>query len=440
MPPSRKHRPEAQWDESASQSSFQRPRGQHAGNVSLSSTVGAPTPARRRDMTDYSIASTPAAAAHTKRGRPSKYALTTPSAMALTSANTSIASTSYGAAAAPRPRGRPPKSILSTPGSRTIASPPNSVSFSDQSKRRGRPPKNASAAAGDASTSTALAKRRGRPPGSANKAKQPSKHTLPDAELDSDSDVSLLDGASATSSAASGSDTDASASASDDEVSETSARPRTASRKKRKGWPSERERVRKWRRLTIEERECVTSEGGLVWRTAIPLLNSMPKNIRSMVADSLTRALNRIDAKLESALVPPLARLPQGSTTTRKDLASSMLAWRLEEEASLLRSEAPLPTPQPLGLNADISDLEHMLLPEAEHIVQLSKTLANQSEHLDQASAHIARLKRDRRLVKSAGSSDYPANLDAHPLLSATHHTPALDPPLSSFLRLSHSV
>ncbi len=76
----------------------------------------------------------------------------------------------------------------------------------------------------------------------------------------------------------------------------------------------------------------------------------MPKNIRSMVADSLTRALNRIDSKLESGLVPPLARIPLGTTaavgvggasaTGRRDLASSMLSWRLEEEATLLRSES----------------------------------------------------------------------------------------------------
>lgn len=41
------------------------------------------------------------------------------------------------------------------------------------------------------------------------------------------------------------------------------------SNKKRKGWPSEKERLRKWRRLSVEERECVTSEGGLIWRTAM---------------------------------------------------------------------------------------------------------------------------------------------------------------------------
>ncbi|TKY84682.1 hypothetical protein EX895_006584 [Sporisorium graminicola] len=371
MPPSRKHRPDAQWDESSS-TLLPRPRGRPhaaAANVSLSSTLGAPTPARpssRRDMADYSIvstlaSSTPAAAPARKRGRPPKHALTTPSMMALASADTSIASTSYGAAA-PRPRGRPPKSILSTPGSRTLASPPNSVSFSDQSKRRGRPPKK-SAAAADASMSTAQGKRRGRPPGSVNKPKQPPlglpkgrpsqapRYSRPDQDPDSASDVSLIDGASATD------DDSASQSADEDDdeqalSSEDEARQRNSSRKKakRKGWPSERERLRKWRRLSVEERECVTSEGGLIWRTAIPLLNSMPKNIRSMVADSLTRALNRIDAKLESGLVPPLARLPQGSltastaaasTATRRDLASSMLSWRLEEEGSLLRAENP---------------------------------------------------------------------------------------------------
>lgn len=94
-----------------------------------------------------------------------------------------------------------------------------------------------------------------------------------------------------------------------------------------------------------------------------PLLNSMPKNIRSMVADSLTRALNRIDAKLEANLVPPLPRIPLGggpttlisSAATRRDLASSMLSWRLEEEGSLLRAENPdAAGVMSLGMNAEI--------------------------------------------------------------------------------------
>lgn len=180
-------------------------------------------------------------------------------------------------------------------------------------------------------------------------------------EQASGSEVSLIDGASDEDDDASEVDHDQSGEEEEALSSEDEARQASTTRKKskRKGWPSEIERLRKGRRLSVEERECVTSEGGLIWRTAIPLLNSMPKNIRSMVADSLTRALNRIDGKLESGLVPPLARIPQGTTAasaTRRDLASSMLSWRLEEEASLLRAENPA---QPvdvmeLGLNGDI--------------------------------------------------------------------------------------
>lgn len=264
-------------------------------------------------------------------------------------------------------------------------------------------------------------------------------------EQASGSEVSLIDGASDEDDDASEVDHDQSGEEEEALSSEDEARQASTTRKKskRKGWPSEIERLRKGRRLSVEERECVTSEGGLIWRTAIPLLNSMPKNIRSMVADSLTRALNRIDGKLESGLVPPLARIPQGTTAasaTRRDLASSMLSWRLEEEASLLRAENPA---QPvdvmeLGLNGDILELEQMLLPEAEHIVELSKTLTHQSEHLEQSSARIAKLKRDRRLIKSTGSTDYPANLEANELLSVTNQSAALDPKLSSFLRLAH--
>lgn len=104
----------------------------------------------------------------------------------------------------------------------------------------------------------------------------------------------------------------------------------------------------------------------------------MPKNIRSMVADSLTRALNRIDGKLESGLVPPLPRIPQGTTSSlltstatssaRRDLASTMLSWRLEEEGALLRAENPETSrsidTMSLGMNAEIvSPLTLILLP-----------------------------------------------------------------------------
>lgn len=71
-----------------------------------------------------------------------------------------------------------------------------------------------------------------------------------------------------------------------------------------------------------------------------------------MVADSLTKALNRIDAKLESGLVPPLARMPLG-TATRRELPSSMLSWRLEEEGSLLHAEAGASAGVQLGMNAE---------------------------------------------------------------------------------------
>ncbi len=117
MPPSRTQRPAAQWDASAS-TILPRPRArppQNAGNVSLSSTVGAPTPARpsSRNMADYSLASTIAAStpAAQRRSRPVH-----PAMHALTSADTSLASTSYGAPPARGP-GRPPRSILATPTS-----------------------------------------------------------------------------------------------------------------------------------------------------------------------------------------------------------------------------------------------------------------------------------------------------------------------------------
>jgi len=53
-----------------------------------------------------------------------------------------------------------------------------------------------------------------------------------------------------------------------------------------------------------------------------------------------------------------------------------------------------------------------MLLPEAEQIVELSKTLEHQSEQVDRAQSEITKLKRERRLIKTGGTSDYPANLE----------------------------
>lgn len=163
-----------------------------------------------------------------------------------------------------------------------------------------------------------------------------------------------------------------------------------------------------------------------------------------MVAESLTRALNRIDGKLESGLVPPLARIPLGSTSanvSRRDLASSMLSWRLEEEGTLLQAEsgdAKSVDTMSLGMNAEIMELEQMLLPEAEQIVELSKTLEHQSSQLERASADIAKLKRERRLIKSGGTTDYPANLEANDLISVTAQKPELDAAMASFFRVTH--
>lgn len=83
-----------------------------------------------------------------------------------------------------------------------------------------------------------------------------------------------------------------------------------------------------------------------------------------MVADSLTRALNRIDSKLESGLVPPLARIPTGNLNARRDLPSSMLSWRLEEEGSLLRAENPNQQVDlmSLGMNAEIVSIALLTL------------------------------------------------------------------------------
>lgn len=85
-------------------------------------------------------------------------------------------------------------------------------------------------------------------------------------------------------------------------------------------------------------------------------------------------------------------------------------------------------------------ELEQMLLPEAEQIVDLSKTLTHQTQHFDQAQAEIAKLKRQRRLIKTSSSNDYPPNLDAHPSISVLNQKPELDLGLASYFRLHPKV
>ena len=83
-----------------------------------------------------------------------------------------------------------------------------------------------------------------------------------------DSDVSLVDGGSDEASEADDAEqSDVDAMSSDGEAA--AAASKRLKSKKRKDWPSERERLRKWRRLSVQERECITSEGGLIWRTAM---------------------------------------------------------------------------------------------------------------------------------------------------------------------------
>lgn len=52
-----------------------------------------------------------------------------------------------------------------------------------------------------------------------------------------------------------------------------------------------------------------------------------------------------------------------------------------------------------------------MLLPEAEQIIELNKTLESQSRQLQRATALIADLKKERRMAKAKDSGQFPGNL-----------------------------
>ncbi|PWY98374.1 hypothetical protein BCV70DRAFT_202151 [Testicularia cyperi] len=408
-----------------------RPRGRSrkdATNTSSSIASAATTPRPRggpRKNADTSTNSIPSTSTGRPRGRPRK------------SADVSLASTA--APVTPRPRGRPRKDVsVSFDDSVTVAIP----------RSKGRPRTNADTSV----TSTEAGptpRKRGRPRKDANASVDNSTAAASAVrgQAAEDSDVSLIDGASDAESDAS--EDDAAQSADEDEGGLSSdgesgrQEGRSKGKRRRKGWPTPRERLRKWRKLSLEERECVTSEGGLIWRTAIPLLNSMPKNVRSMVADSLARALNRIDGKLEAGLVPPLPRVPTASGA-RRELASSMLSWRLEEEGSLLRAEnadltANIMNPTDLGMNAEIAELEQMLLPEAEQIIELNKTLQHQSDELTRTKSSISKLRKDRKAIKNSDSGAYPGDLEAHKLVSIITTKPELDLHLAPALRMYNS-
>ena len=138
-------------------------------------------------------------------------------------------------------------------------------------------------------------------------------------------------------------------------------------------YPSAREQARKWRRLTVDERDAITADGGVIWSSA--------RAAEAQVAvGEIQKAIARIDERLNSTLIPPLLRGPQ-----RRETPSSLLAWRDDTTADEQRA------------------IQALLLPEAEQAVELGRAKTDQESALTKSRERIKRLKENRKRLKTDG-------------------------------------
>ncbi|EPQ29830.1 uncharacterized protein PFL1_02503 [Pseudozyma flocculosa PF-1] len=312
--------------------------------------------------------------------------------------------------APPRPRGRPRKSLDTS----TASVQPKATAKATTAKAKG----NANQAAQN--KDKAKPQTKGKAKASAVPAKKSRPSTSYHADTtgynspSEDSDVSALsvisdlsDSSSDALSVVSESTLSSSSSLASDDGDASGGRKR----KSRRGWPTTKQRLAKWRRLTISEREAVTAEGGIVWSECRDILAQLSKKARGVVADQVTSMLARVERRLETGLVPPLAKGPAttaGSAApfvgqTRRDVPSTLLAWRIQREGGdLLDAD----TDVKLGMDAEIAELEAQLLPEAEQAVDLTRAYRDQQKELGASMARIQDLKKERRRLKAALRTD----------------------------------
>ncbi|CEH14464.1 hypothetical protein CBOM_02309 [Ceraceosorus bombacis] len=203
--------------------------------------------------------------------------------------------------------------------------------------------------------------------------------------------------------------------------------------------PSEKVRLRRWRRVGNDERDAVTSEAGAIWRVARPILASLPIGQRDAVTQALTRALSRTEEALQKTLVPPTAPLPQGVVSTTPAGGGSLQAWRNEmsryDDITDLAAASgdALDVEQTLGAerHGDVATLESLLLPEAVETVALTRALDAQTAELQSALPRLKRLQ-DRARERPTDSDgreprDSALNLPRIPSGAATAMSAAQD-------------
>ncbi|PWN41813.1 hypothetical protein IE81DRAFT_367161 [Ceraceosorus guamensis] len=203
--------------------------------------------------------------------------------------------------------------------------------------------------------------------------------------------------------------------------------------------PSEKVRLRRWRRVGNDERDAVTSEAGAIWRVARPIIASLPTGQRDAVTQALTRALSRTEEALQKTLVPPTAPLPQGVISTTPAGGGSLQAWRNEmsryDDITDLAAASgdALDVEQTLGAerHGDVATLESLLLPEAVETVALTRALDAQTAELQSALPRLKRLK-DRARERPTDSDgreprDSALNLPRIPSGAATAMSAAQD-------------
>ncbi|PWN52405.1 hypothetical protein IE53DRAFT_409455 [Violaceomyces palustris] len=241
-------------------------------------------------------------------------------------------------------------------------------------------------------------------------------------DTEGSSEVSLVDGLSSDSSDED-EDDDTSESQLSDQGPNSYGNHSSSGPLKRSKGPNQGQRLRRWRRLTLEERDCVTSQAGIVWKHARPILSSLRKDIRSYATESLLRSLSRTEARLESLLVPPLAKTPQnqllvGGGSRDRQLPSSMLSWRLNDETESYFTDSNVNddvsrsattttlAASDLVMAREVHELERSLLPEVEQIVELSRGLDDQLKEFEKVDTSVAKLSKELKALKAELGED----------------------------------
>lgn len=202
----------------------------------------------------------------------------------------------------------------------------------------------------------------------------------------------------------------------EEEEDETGDETIQLSGKKRKSKPAALKKadMKRWRRLAVEEKEAITNEGGIVWRTAQPLLLSLPSKAKKDASNHIRDILSNVEVKLDKLLVPRTTSMPHATRNTNLvgglasastgSITGSIMSWQVESGDRLYNEEGmeedldkrdEVALLELGGFSSDIAILEALLLPEATETVSLSRAIEEQERELESSRARLQRLKDD---------------------------------------------